>query len=157
MVDSCPQRMAAMSRFLPVTTGCFWPRLCKNVLEHVWQSRLEQKSRSYANFWSADYTSTSRFYVATQTSKRHMRFYTLWAVSTHCSFPKNDNQSAANRKHRSFAKRLYLPSSSSRTDFHENLGGLRPLSVKPIRQCVAVQNGVANDNLGNHETEARRR
>lgn len=39
-------------RFQPVMKGCFGSRLCENVLEQIWQSESERKSRSYVKFTS---------------------------------------------------------------------------------------------------------
>jgi len=79
--------MSANGRFLPVATGSYGSRLCENVLEQVWQSESERKSRSYANFRSADLPNAGRFYVATQTSKRCMRFHTASVESCRRSTP----------------------------------------------------------------------
>jgi len=70
----------SLSACLPYTTGRYGSRLCENVLEHVFQSEPERKSRSYVKFRSADTRIIGRFYVATQTPKQCLRFYTAWVV-----------------------------------------------------------------------------
>ena len=40
---------------------------------------MAEKEEAGVNFRSADQPSAGRFYVATHTSKRGLRFYTLWA------------------------------------------------------------------------------
>jgi hypothetical protein len=52
--------------------------------------------------------------------------------------------------HGSFAKRLHL-SSTSGLIAPENLGRLRSPSIKPIRQCVVVINGVKRIAIGGEQ------
>lgn len=49
-----PTFSTEIGRLLPDAEGCNRPRLCENVLEQVWQSESDRKSRSYVNFWSVD-------------------------------------------------------------------------------------------------------
>ena len=52
---------------------------------------MRDKSRSYVNTSSADQPNAGRFCVAAQTSKRCLRFYTLWADSSRPTSSQNIN------------------------------------------------------------------
>jgi hypothetical protein len=81
LADCCRLRITTIGRFLPVLTGSYWPRLCKNVFERDRYSKLDWKSRFYAKSTSADVPINFRFNVDEHTSILAKRFYTLWAES----------------------------------------------------------------------------
>ena len=67
------QHRAENSRIRVTASG----RGCVKTFQNTFDSRDWNENHAPTQFFAADYTSTSRFYVATQTSKRRMRFYTL--------------------------------------------------------------------------------
>lgn len=67
-----------------------------------------------------------------------------WVIDLVASCPLQHNRA-------SFLREAPTPSSASGLLALENLGRLRSLSVEPIRQCVAVKNGVKRIAIGGEQ------
>lgn len=116
-------RTAPFHPKLPLVTGRFWPRLCKNVFQCGRHSKPDWKSRFHGKSTSADVPINSRFNVETHTSILATRFFTLWTGS---SPSRRESSGMLNYGHVASIRIRSLPS--------ENQARLMPSGGKVLAQ-----------------------